>query len=171
VGTDTGSALEDVIQTDAAINPGNSGGPLVDARGRVIGINTAIADPGSAQNVGFAIPISNAKVVIERLREGKQPAYLGVKTIPVADAKADGHDVSVDAGAYVQGVGSGTPADKAGLEVGDVVVKVDDKPITSAAVLGGVIREYLPGDTVQIEVDRGGDSKTLTATLEEAPNS
>ncbi len=58
VGTNTGSALEDVIQTDAAINPGNSGGPLVDAQGRVIGINTAIADPGSAQNVGFAIPIS-----------------------------------------------------------------------------------------------------------------
>ena len=74
VGTNTGSALEDVIQTDAAINPGNSGGPLVDAQGRVIGINTAIADPGSAQNVGFAIPISNAKVIIEQLRQGRQPA-------------------------------------------------------------------------------------------------
>ena len=80
VGTNTGGALEDVIQTDAAINPGNSGGPLVDAQGRVIGINTAIADPGSAQNVGFAIPISNAKAIIEQLREGKQPAFLGVKT-------------------------------------------------------------------------------------------
>ena len=96
------ASLEDVIQTDAAINPGNSGGPLVDAQGRVIGINTAIADPRSAQNVGFAIPISNVKSIIERLRKGKQPAYLGVSTVDVNDAEADGRDVSVDAGAYVE---------------------------------------------------------------------
>jgi putative serine protease PepD len=171
VGTDSGSALEDVIQTDAAINPGNSGGPLVDARGRVIGINTAIADPGSAQNVGFAIPISNAKVIIDRLREGKQPAYLGVRTVDAKDAKLDGHDVSVDRGAYVQSVSSGTPAAKAGLQVGDVVTKVDDKPVTSAASLGAVIRQYLPSDTVKIEVDRGGSTTTLTAKLSEAPSS
>ena len=118
VGTNTGGALEDVIQTDAAINPGNSGGPLVDAQGRVIGINTAIADPGSAQNVGFAIPISNAKAIIELLREGKQPAYLGVSTLDIDQAKADGHTVSVDAGAYVQTVSPGTPAAKAGIEAG-----------------------------------------------------
>ena len=80
VATDTNSKLEDVIQTDAAINPGNSGGPLVDSQGRVIGINTAIADPSSAQNVGFAIPISQAEPVIAQLREGKQPAYLGVSS-------------------------------------------------------------------------------------------
>ena len=79
VSTNSGGSLADVIQTDAAINPGNSGGPLVDAQGRVIGINTAIADPGSAQNVGFAIPISNAKAIIDQLRRGKQPAYLGVQ--------------------------------------------------------------------------------------------
>ena len=71
VDTDSGDALEDIIQTDAAINPGNSGGPLVDSQGRVIGINTAIADPSSAQNVGFAIPISNAKVIIDQLRAGQ----------------------------------------------------------------------------------------------------
>jgi S1-C subfamily serine protease len=94
-----------------------------------------------------------------------------VHTLDVSQAKLDGHDVSVDDGAYVESVGTGTPADKAGLEVGDVVVKVDDTPITSAAELGGVIRKYLPGDKVQIEVDRGGDSKTVTATLEEGPNS
>ena len=171
VGTDAGSALEDVIQTDAAINPGISGGPLVDSRGRVIGINTAIADPGSAQNVGFAIPISNAKVIIERLREGKQPAYLGVKTIPVSDAKAAGHDVSVDEGAYVESVGSGTPAATAGLEVGDVVVRIDDTPVTSAASLGGVIRKYVPGDQVEVTIDRDGATRTLTAVLGEAPTS
>jgi S1-C subfamily serine protease len=171
VGTDSGSALEDVIQTDAAINPGNSGGPLVDARGRVIGINTAIADPGSAQNVGFAIPISNAKAIIDQLRNGRQPAYLGVSTVPVAEAKLEGHDVSVDEGAYVKSVGAGTPAAKGGIEVGDVVVEVDGKAVTSAASLGGLIRQHRPGDKVQITVDRAGDKISLTATLGEAPSS
>ena len=112
VDTNSGGPLEDVIQTDAAINPGNSGGPLVDAQGRVIGINTAIADPGSAQNVGFAIPISNVKSIIDLLRKGKQPAYLGVNSVDVSQARADGHDVSVDAGAYVESVSTGTPADQ-----------------------------------------------------------
>ena len=171
VGTDSGSALEDVIQTDAAINPGNSGGPLVDAQGRVIGINTAIADPGSAQNVGFAIPISNAKAIIERLREGKQPAFLGVSTVDISEAKLEGHDVSVDQGAYVKTVGAGSPASKAGIEVGDVVVAVDGKAATGAASLGGLIRQHLPGDEVQIKVVRDGDEVTLTATLAEAPSS
>jgi S1-C subfamily serine protease len=171
VGTNEGGSLEDVIQTDAAINPGNSGGPLVDAQGRVIGINTAIADPGSAQNVGFAIPISNAKAIIDLLREGKQPAYLGVSTLNIDQAKADGHDVSVAAGAYVQTVSSGTPAAKAGIEVGDVVIEVDGKPITSAASLGNVIRLYRPGDNVEIKVDRNGATKSFTAILGEAPTS
>jgi len=171
VGTDSGSALEDVIQTDAAINPGNSGGPLVDAQGRVIGINTAIADPGSAQNVGFAIPISNAKAIIERLRNGKQPAFLGVSTLDISEAKLEGHDVSVDHGAYVKSVGSDSPASKAGIQVGDVVVTVDGKAATSAASLGGLIRQHLPGDKVEIKVVRDGDEVTVTATLGEAPSS
>jgi S1-C subfamily serine protease len=136
----------------------------------VIGINTAIADPGSAQNVGFAIPISNAKAIIDQLRQGRQPAYLGVSTLDVDQAKADGHDASVDAGAYVQAV-TGTPASKAGLKAGDVVIAVDGKSITSAAALGGVIRQYKPGDEVEIEVDRGGDTVKLHATLGEAPTS
>jgi S1-C subfamily serine protease len=171
VGTNTGSALEDVIQTDAAINPGNSGGPLVDAAGRVIGINTAIADPGSAQNVGFAIPISNAKVIIERLSKGLQPAFLGVRTVNVDQAKLDGKDVKADEGAYVQSVASGAPADDAGIKVGDVVVAVDGKKVSSAAALGSIIRQYLPGDRVEIEVDRDGDSVTVHAKLGEAPSS
>ena len=171
VGTNTGSALEDVIQTDAAINPGNSGGPLVDAQGRVIGINTAIADPGSAQNVGFAIPISNAKVIIEQLRLGRQPAQLGVKTVDVDQAKLDGNTVDVDKGAYVTDVSSGSPAARAGIRAGDVVVKVDGSDIASAAALGGVIRQHKPGDEVEIELNRTGDSVTVHATLSEAPTS
>jgi S1-C subfamily serine protease len=171
VDTNTGSALEDVLQTDAAINPGNSGGPLVDAQGRVIGINTAIADPASAQNVGFAIPISNATAIIEQLRQGRQPALLGVKTVDVGQAKVDGDSVDVDQGAYVQEVTGGTPAARAGIKEGDVVVSVDGKPVTSAASLGGVIRLYKPGDEVTIVLDRHGDPVTVHATLAEAPNS
>jgi putative serine protease PepD len=171
VDTNTGSALEDVLQTDTAINPGNSGGPLVDAQGRVIGINTAIADPGSAQNVGFAIPISNATAIIEQLRQGRQPALLGVKTIDVDQAKVDGENVDVDQGAYVQDVTSGTAAARAGIKAGDVVVSVDGKPIASAAALGGAIRQHKPGDEVTIELDRQGDSVTVHATLTEAPDS
>ncbi len=171
VGTNTGSALTDVIQTDAAINPGNSGGPLVDAQGRVIGINTAIADPGSAQNVGFAIPITNAKAIIGQLRQGRQPALLGVRTVDVDQARLDGKSVNVDQGAFVQDVTSGTPAARAGIEAGDVVVAVDGKRVTSAASLGGAIREHKPGDEVEIELDRDGESVTVHATLAEAPTS
>ena len=171
VGTNTGSALTDVLQTDAAINPGNSGGPLVDAEGRVIGINTAIADPGSAQNVGFAIPISNAKAIIEQLRQGRQPALLGVQTVDVEQAKLDGDTVEVDEGAYVQEVTDGAPAARAGIKAGDVVVAVDGKKIASAAALGGVIRQHKPGDEVEIEIDRQGESITVHATLTEAPTS
>jgi S1-C subfamily serine protease len=171
VGTNTGSALEDVLQTDAAINPGNSGGPLVDSTGRVIGINTAIADPGSAQNVGFAIPISNAKAIIDLLRQGRQPALLGVQTIDVDQAKLDGNTVEVDDGAYVQRVTDGTAAARAGIEAGDVVVAVDGEDIPSAAALGGAIRQHKPGDEVEIEIDRQGERITVRATLTEAPTS
>jgi S1-C subfamily serine protease len=171
VGIDASSSLEDVIQTDAAINPGNSGGPLVDAQGRVIGINTAIADPTSAQNVGFAIPISNARAIIDQLRQGRQPAYLGVSSIDVGRAKVAGNDVRVDRGAYVQSVGSGTPASEAGLKRGDVIVEVDDRPVTSAASLGNAIRLHKPGDQVEISVDRRASAVTVQATLTEGPDS
>jgi S1-C subfamily serine protease len=171
VGTNTGSVLEDVLQTDAAINPGNSGGPLVDVQGRVIGINTAIADPVSAQNVGFAIPISDAKAIIDQLRKGRQPALLGVRTVDVDQARVEGNTVAVDHGAFVRAVTAGSPAARAGIAKGDVVVAVDGQPIDSAAALGGAIRQHKPGDEVTIELDRQGKSVTVEATLTEAPTS
>ncbi len=88
VSTDAGSALFGMLQTDAAINPGNSGGPLVNAQGQVIGINTAIANPGEAQNVGFAIPVSVAQPIIDDLESGRTPSFLGVSTIDVTAAVA-----------------------------------------------------------------------------------
>jgi S1-C subfamily serine protease len=169
VATDANSKLEDVIQTDAAINPGNSGGPLVDAQGQVIGINTAIADPSSAQNVGFAIPISQAEPIIAQLRVGKQPAYLGVSSEDVSQARAEGRKVSVDSGAVVLRVASGTPAAKAGLHIGDVIVEFDGKSVSSAAALGAVVRAHKPGDTVDLVIDRDGNRSTLSVTLAESP--
>ena len=171
VPTNTGAMLEDLLQTDAAINPGNSGGPLVDARGRVIAINTAIANPSTAQNVGFAIPISNAQAIIDQLRNGRQPAFLGVESENVAVAKAAGRSVAVDQGAYLTKVVPGSPADVGGLRVGDVVVRIDDKSVASSAQLGSVVRLYRPGDTVSVAVDRDGTGVSLRATLSEGPTS
>ncbi len=171
VPTDTGSVLEDLLQTDAAINPGNSGGPLVDAAGNVIGINTAIANPGTAQNVGFAIPIANARTIIDQLRNGRQPAFLGVRSENVAAARAAGRAVAVDAGAYVTGIEPDTPASRAGLHIGDVIVGIDDRKVDSAAQLGNMIRQYRPGDRVRLSVNRDGSEVTVEATLSEGPTS
>ena len=151
--------LGDVIQTDAAINPGNSGGPLVDAKGRVIGINTAAADPSSAQNVGFAIPISQVKSLASELREGRRPAFLGVGS----------DQQSQQDGALVTSVESGGPADQAGLKSGDVVVRVGDVDVHSNGALRPAIRRYKAGQDVAITVERDGKRMTLHVTLGEAP--
>jgi putative serine protease PepD len=150
--------LGDVIQTDAAINPGNSGGPLVDSKGRVIGINTAIADPSNAQNVGFAIPISQVKSLISELREGRNPSVLGV----TADFESD------EDGALIASVSEGSPADKGGIEAGDVVVQVGNIPVHSSGGLRPAIRRYKAGQEVEVVVTRDGKRTTLRVTLGEA---
>jgi S1-C subfamily serine protease len=161
VPTSRNSALANVIQTDAAINPGNSGGPLVDSRGRVIGINTAIADPSSAQNVGFAIPISQAKPIIEALRDGNRPAYLGV----TIDIESD------ERGALIKGVAPGAPADRSGLRSGDVIVSIGGRTVESWEQLRPAIRENKPGSKVEVIVDRNGKRVTVQVELEEDPGS
>ena len=150
--------LGDVIQTDAAINPGNSGGPLVDSKGRVIAINTAIADPSNAQNVGFAIPISQVKSLISELREGRNPSVLGV----TADFDSD------EDGALIASVSEGSPADKGGVETGDVVVQVGNTPVHSSGGLRPAIRRYKAGQEVEVVVTRDGKRTTLRVTLGEA---
>ena len=159
VPTSRSTALANVIQTDAAINPGNSGGPLVDSRGRVIGINTAIANPSNAQNVGFAIPISQAKPIIDALRSGERPAYLGVTIDTESPA----------AGAAVREVGPDTPASAAGMRSGDVIVRIGGRDVDSWEDLRPAIRENRPGDTVDVVVERDGEEVTLQVTLEEDP--
>jgi S1-C subfamily serine protease len=150
--------LGDVIQTDAAINPGNSGGPLVDAQGRVIAINTAIADPSNAQSVGFAIPISQVKALISELQGGRHPALLGV----TADFDSEGD------GAVIASVSQGSPADNAGLQAGDRVVQVGNTPVHSSGGLRPAIRRYKAGQEIDVIVNRDGSRTTLHVTLGEA---
>jgi S1-C subfamily serine protease len=167
---ENGAVLVGVIQTDAAINPGNSGGPLLDAQGRVIGINTATANPQFAQNVGFAIPISKALPVIDDLRNGRTPAFLGVATQTVTPAIARELDLSVDHGAYVSEVTGGTPADDAGIERGDVILQIGGVAINGSDDVQSAVRTHRPGDTVQVVVDRDGETHTLQAELTERPD-
>jgi len=169
VNTDVGSSLVGMLQTDAAINPGNSGGPLLDAQGRVVGINTAIANPASAQNVGFAIPISKAKPIIEDLRLGRAAAFLGVSTQNVTPALARELDLKVDRGAYVTKITADTPAQDAGIQEGDVIVEIGGKAIGDSADVQTAVREHRPGDQVTVVVNRKGEKKSFDATLTERP--
>ncbi|MFO7589797.1 MAG: trypsin-like peptidase domain-containing protein [Acidimicrobiia bacterium] len=170
VDTNVGSSLVGMLQTDAAINPGNSGGPLLDAQGRVIGINTAIANPASAQNVGFAIPISKASPIIEDLRLGRKGAFLGVSTETVTPARAREADLAVSTGAIVVQVTPDSPAEDAGLQVGDVIVSIGDTPVETTADVQTAVRENRPGDTVEVVVDRDGERVTIEAVLTERPD-
>jgi S1-C subfamily serine protease len=169
VETNVGGSLLGMMQTDAAINPGNSGGPLLDASGRVIGINTAIANPASAQNVGFAIPISKAEPIIEDLRLGRAAAFLGVTTDTVTPALARERDLAVEAGALVVEVTDGTPADDAGVQADDVIVEIGGEAIDGSGDVPTAIRSHRPGDSVKVVVNRGGQRVDLDATLTERP--
>jgi S1-C subfamily serine protease len=164
--------LVDAIQTDAAINPGNSGGPLVDVEGRVIGINTAIADPGSSNNVGFAISISSAVPVVRALRAGKTPqiAFMGVKTETVTPALVQQASLSVQTGAYVATVTPEEGAAKAGMRRGDVIVAVNGTRVTSNDDVLRIVRRHQPGDRLAVTIVRGNAHKTLAVTLGDLPN-
>ncbi len=161
-------ALDGLIQTDAAISSGNSGGPLLNASGEVVGINTAVFQSSvntAANNVGFAISVGEALPVIETLRElaggeTRVEGYLGVGL----EDRVDG-----GRGAVITEVGAGSPAADAGIEPRDIVVDVDGTPIDGQGALIAAIRDRSPGDTIAIEVLRGGSRLTLTATLVERP--
>jgi S1-C subfamily serine protease len=159
--------LLNAIQTDAAINPGNSGGPLLDSQGRVIGINTAIANPGSSNNVGFAIAISSAKPIIGDLRVGRQPriAFLGVKTQTVTPSIAKAHSLSTASGAYVDEVTPGSGAAKAGIKKGDVIVEADGDSVSRSDEVLRAVRGHHAGDRIRIVLLRGTTRKTVTVTL------
>ena len=170
VSTDTGSQLFGMLQTDAAINPGNSGGPLVNAQGQVIGINTAIANPSEAQNIGFAIPVSAAKPIIADLQAGRKPAFLGVASVTVTPAIARERNLSVQQGALVTQVTSGSPASDAGIKVNDVITSIDGKTVQTEQDVQTIVRQHRPGDKVTVVVVRSGANKALQATLTTRPD-
>lgn len=169
VPTTTGTVLIGMLQTDAAINFGNSGGPLVDSQGRVIAINTAIASPQESNNVGFAIPISNAIPVLDDLRLGRVAAFLGVSTQTVTPALARQQSLPSSEGALVTRVTSASAASEAGLRVGDVIVRIDGKPVNEASDVQALVRSRRPGDSLEVVVIRDGEQRTLSAKLTERP--
>jgi len=160
--------MQELLQTDAAINPGNSGGPLLNAAGEVVGVNTAIA--GGAQNIGFAISVDTAERFIERYRLGVGEPFLGVQMVDNSTAAADRFDLGTEMGALVIDVVPGTPADDAGLEQWDVIVRIGDADIASSADAVAAILETLPGDEVEIEIVRGEAQLTIEATIGERPS-
>jgi putative serine protease PepD len=161
--TDSG-ALNSLIQTDAAISSGNSGGPLVNLKGEVVGINTAVArgdSDSAANNIGFSISVDEVLIVIEQLREQangavRKEGFLGVGLA----AREDGGQ-----GAIITNVQPGSPADKAGILIDDVVLAVDGEPIDGQAGLVAAIRDAEPGQTVKIEIFRDGERLVFEATL------
>jgi putative serine protease PepD len=156
-----GFSIDEVIQTDAAINPGNSGGPLVDMRGRVVGVNSQIATAGASGNVGvgFAVPSNTVRDVVPRLVRGERIArpYLGLTTAPGPS------------GVEVQAVVPGGPAAKGGLEPGDRVVSVDGRAVTEPRDVNDAIDGREPGDPVTIEVERDGLRERIEVELGTRP--
>jgi putative serine protease PepD len=158
------SSYMSAIQTDAAINPGNSGGPLVNLNGQVIGINSAIISLGASVSgesgnigLGFAIPIDQVRLTARQLLEDGEAEY------PVIGAKVRTNDPET---AVIESVQPGTPAEEAGIEKGDEIVRVDGEPISGGVELIVAIRSHIPGDTIEIEYVRDGETKTVEVTLD-----
>lgn len=169
---DSTLSYEHFIQTDAAINPGNSGGALVDALGRVIGINTAIySRTGGYQGIGWAIPVNMAKSTMKQIiSNGKvSRGYLGVTIQKLTDELAESFNLKDKAGALVGGVTSGSAAEKAGLKAGDVIIAVNDKPIKDSTALQMTIADTPPGEKVTVKIIRNGETKDVVVTLDERP--
>jgi S1-C subfamily serine protease len=184
-----GFAINDVIQTDAAINPGNSGGPLIDAAGRVIGINSQIETGGSTGGnvgIGFAVPIDTAKRILDDLKKSGsvERAYLGISSVTV-DGSLDALDLPVKQGALIQRVETGSPAAKAGLRAGDIsaqvggqqmvlggdiVTKVDGKAIRTGEQLATLVAAHKPGDEIKLTIVRDGKVQALTVKLGNRPS-
>jgi S1-C subfamily serine protease len=183
----TNFQISDAIQTDAAINQGNSGGPLVDAGGRVVGINSQIRTAGGgSEGVGFAVPVDTIKRSVRDLRRRGRVAYayIGVSSVAVYPQLARRFDLGTDRGAWIQEVTPGSPAARAGLEAGgneqrfqaqgyrdggDVIVRVDGTPIREENDLGRIIERHRPGDRIPVVVMRDGRPRTIQVTLAARP--
>jgi serine protease Do len=164
---------EDFIQTDAAVNPGNSGGALVDAEGRVIGINTAIlSQTGGNHGIGFAVPINLARGVLDRiLKDGKVTrGYMGVSIQDLSPELAKEFKITEARGALVGEVTPGSPAEDAGLKSGDVIVSLNDQDIRDSGQLRMIVSQKAPGTSITVKILRDGQTKSFKVTLKELPN-
>ena len=168
-----GLELQGLLQTDAAINPGNSGGALIDRAGRLVGINTAAATASAAENIGFAIAIDEALPVIEEIlsEPPEDRAWLGV-SIASVDSASDAAQLGLDLdvrGAAITLIFPNNPAEEAGLEEGDVIVRVGDKVVASAENLTSALAGFDPGDTVEVVVVNQEGTETVEVTLAQRP--
>jgi putative serine protease PepD len=158
-----GFPISNAIQTDAAINPGNSGGPLLDGKGQVIGVNSQIKTGSGDSNagVGFAVPVETVKQVVPQIQSGGkiQRAFLGVKNGTTND----------QSGSIVSSVVPGGPAAKAGIQPGDKIVAIDNRPISSSDDVSAAVAAHRPGQQAKVTVIRGGNRRTLTVTLGTRP--
>jgi len=166
----TGRLIDNVIQTDAALNPGNSGGPLVNTRGEVIGVNTAVILP--AQGICFATAINTAKFVAGQLiKEGRvRRSYIGVagQVVPLHRRLVRYHSLSVETGVFVVSTEPGSPASNAGVQEGDVIVAYDDQPIAGIDDLHRLLTDQKVGANSNLTVIRGNDKLTLRVTPEDS---
>ena len=168
-GRDTGDYLP-FIQTDVAINPGNSGGPLINMRGEVVGINSQIySRSGGFMGISFAIPIDEASRVADQLRAGGRVirGRIGVTIAPVTKDVAESIGLGKATGALVRGAESGGPADKAGIEAGDIITKVDGKVIDKSGDLPRIVGATKPGSKTMLQVFRRGTYKDISVTVAE----
>jgi serine protease Do len=164
---DTEILLEGLLQTDASINPGNSGGALVDLNGRVVGIPTAVVP--YAQGIGFAVPIDTARVVAERLIESGAMPWLGIQHRELTPEESRQLGLADYQGTIVLGLVPGGPAAQAGLRLGDFIVAIEGQKTRGSDELGRIIREYGPGDRVQVTAMREGREIKLPVTLGAVP--
>lgn len=185
--SEAGTMIEDVIQTDAAINPGNSGGPLLDSKGKIIGINSAIISPtGASVGIGFAIPVNTARRILPELISKGYVSYpwIGASLYPLIPEFAKVLGLKVERGAVIAEVVAGGPANKAGLRGGDrlvqvgnsvipvggdVITEMDGKEVTSSDELIRKIRDLRPGDRVELKLLRNGKFLRIKVTLGEKP--
>jgi serine protease Do len=168
-----GGAYDRFIQTDASINRGNSGGPLFDMQGDVIGINNAIYSPsGGSVGIGFAIPADVAAPIVQKLIRGEEivRGYIGVRIQDMNDDLAAALGIPANRGTFIQSVQPGEPADRAGLQAGDVVLSVDNQPVTRDQSLSYLVANIAPGRRINLDVLRNGRHVTIPVTVSRRPS-
>ena len=166
------NTFENFIQTDAAINPGNSGGALVDSNGNLAGINTAIySQSGGSMGIGFAIPVSLAKSVMEQIiKTGSVTrGWIGIEVQEITPELAESFKLPSTQGTLIAGVMRGSPADRAGIKPGDILLSVAGKPIGDAQSMLGTIAAQTPGQQALLKVYRAGKQLELTVTIAKRP--